>query len=72
TIRGTASNPQVGVNPLSVFTPAMFRDLFRRAPPARPSQGASQATPDAAASQEPQASTPQPGIRPKIEDDGGR
>ncbi|MFZ3581933.1 DUF3971 domain-containing protein [Loktanella sp. DJP18] len=33
TLRGTPGNPQVGVNPLSVFTPGMFRDIFRRPPP---------------------------------------
>lgn len=33
TIGGTASAPQVGVNPLSAFTPGMFRDIFRRSPP---------------------------------------
>ena len=33
TIRGTPGNPDVGVNPLSVFTPGMFRDIFRRPPP---------------------------------------
>ncbi|MEM9498766.1 MAG: AsmA-like C-terminal region-containing protein [Pseudomonadota bacterium] len=34
TIRGAASAPVVGVNPLSAFTPGMFRELFRRRPPA--------------------------------------
>ncbi|MEL6683593.1 MAG: AsmA-like C-terminal region-containing protein, partial [Pseudomonadota bacterium] len=33
TIGGTSSAPQVGVNPLSAFTPGMFRDIFRRSPP---------------------------------------
>ena len=33
TIRGTPGNPDVGVNPLSVFTPGMFREIFRRPPP---------------------------------------
>ncbi|MGL5009912.1 MAG: DUF3971 domain-containing protein [Paracoccaceae bacterium] len=30
---GSADDPQVGVNPLSILTPGMFRDLFRRPPP---------------------------------------
>ncbi|MFD1344080.1 AsmA-like C-terminal region-containing protein, partial [Litorisediminicola beolgyonensis] len=33
TLTGPASQPQVAVNPLSVFTPAMFREIFRRPPP---------------------------------------
>ena len=32
-IDGPASAPRVRVNPLSVFTPAMFREIFRRPPP---------------------------------------
>jgi len=32
-LTGQAANPRVSVNPLSVFTPGMFRELFRRAPP---------------------------------------
>ena len=32
-LRGPARDPEVSVNPLSVFTPGMFRDIFRRAPP---------------------------------------
>lgn len=32
-LRGTAENPNVQVNPLSIFTPGMFRDLFRRPAP---------------------------------------
>ncbi|SEL07712.1 Protein of unknown function [Roseivivax marinus] len=32
-IRGTSTAPEVAVNPLSVFTPGMFRELFRRPPP---------------------------------------
>ncbi len=32
-IGGTAAAPQVSVNPLSAFTPGMFRDIFRRSPP---------------------------------------
>ncbi|ETX16545.1 hypothetical protein OCH239_01590 [Roseivivax halodurans JCM 10272] len=32
-IEGTADAPRVAVNPLSVFTPGMFREIFRRPPP---------------------------------------
>lgn len=32
-IRGTSDAPQVSVNPLSAFTPGMFRNIFRRDPP---------------------------------------
>jgi hypothetical protein len=30
-LRGSPDAPEVGVNPLSVLTPGMFRDIFRRA-----------------------------------------
>ena len=33
TLRGTADDPSIGVNPLSIITPGMFRDLFRGPPP---------------------------------------
>ena len=32
-LTGTADDPQVFVNPLSILTPGMFRDIFRRPPP---------------------------------------
>ncbi|WP_425098988.1 AsmA-like C-terminal region-containing protein [Tropicibacter sp. S64] len=32
-LKGPVSGPRVSVNPLSVFTPGMFRDIFRRPPP---------------------------------------
>jgi hypothetical protein len=32
-IRGSADAPDVQVNPLSILTPGMFRELFRRPPP---------------------------------------
>ncbi|MGI3164486.1 DUF3971 domain-containing protein [Pseudooceanicola sp. 200-1SW] len=32
-LSGPASDPRVRVNPLSIFTPAMFREIFRRPPP---------------------------------------
>ena len=35
-IGGTAAAPAVSVNPLSAFTPGMFREIFRRAPPKVP------------------------------------
>ncbi len=36
TLKGTPDEPIVSVNPLSIFTPAMFRELFRRPPPKLP------------------------------------
>ena len=33
TLKGTASDPQVGVNPLSILTPGMFREIFRSPAP---------------------------------------
>ncbi len=35
TLRGPVSDPAVGVNPLSILTPGLFRDIFRRPPPTR-------------------------------------
>lgn len=32
-LRGTAEEPDVRVNPLSILTPGMFRDIFRSPPP---------------------------------------
>ena len=32
-VRGAVQDPRVGVNPLSIFTPGMFRQIFRSAPP---------------------------------------
>lgn len=32
-LRGTADDPRISVNPLSILTPGMFRDIFRHAPP---------------------------------------
>ena len=32
-VTGTAEAPNVAVNPLSVLTPGMFRELFRQRPP---------------------------------------
>ncbi len=32
-LRGTAEAPDVSINPLSVLTPGMFREIFRTAPP---------------------------------------
>ena len=48
-LRGTAAAPRVQVNPLSILTPGMFRDLFRSAPPTLPQANS------------PQASSPQAG-----------
>ena len=36
TMTGTASDPKIAVNPLSIFTPAMFREIFRKPPPEVP------------------------------------
>ena len=33
---GTVKQPAVSVNPLSVLTPGLFRDIFRSPPPALP------------------------------------
>ena len=33
---GTSDNPRVKVNPLSILTPGMFREIFRRPPPKLP------------------------------------
>lgn len=33
TMRGPAGQPRVEVNPLSILTPGMFREIFRRPPP---------------------------------------
>jgi len=35
---GSAKQPKVQVNPLSILTPGMFREIFRRPPPQVPSQ----------------------------------
>ncbi|WP_141399451.1 hypothetical protein [Rhodobacter maris] len=32
-IDGTADRPQISINPLSIFTPGAFREIFRRPPP---------------------------------------
>ncbi|MDU8911037.1 AsmA-like C-terminal region-containing protein [Aestuariicoccus sp. MJ-SS9] len=32
-LSGAAEKPRVAVNPLSIFTPGMFREIFRRPPP---------------------------------------
>lgn len=38
TVRGTSDNPRVSVNPLSLLTPGMFREIFRRPIPSLESQ----------------------------------
>ncbi|MFT6452599.1 MAG: hypothetical protein ACJA06_002101 [Halocynthiibacter sp.] len=37
-LSGGASDPVVKVNPLSILTPGMFREIFRRPPPKQPAQ----------------------------------
>lgn len=37
-LSGGADKPSVQVNPLSILTPGMFREIFRRPPPKRPAQ----------------------------------
>lgn len=32
-MRGSSDAPRITINPLSIFTPGMFREIFRRAPP---------------------------------------
>ena len=39
TVQGPAGAPQVRVNPLSILTPGMFREIFRTAPPALTAPG---------------------------------
>ena len=36
-MRGPASQPKVGVNPLSILTPGAFREIFRQKAPTPPS-----------------------------------
>lgn len=36
TLKGTADEPKIGVNPLSILTPGMFREIFRGPPPELP------------------------------------
>ncbi|MEB8386412.1 DUF3971 domain-containing protein [Rhodobacteraceae bacterium KMM 6894] len=38
TLKGSASKPKVSVNPLSLLTPGMFREIFRRPPPGQVSR----------------------------------
>ncbi len=41
TLKGDAAAPEVKVNPLSILTPGVLREIFRRAPPETPGAGAS-------------------------------
>ena len=41
-LTGSAADPKVRVNPLSILTPGAFRDLFRRPPPSLPAAEPSQ------------------------------
>lgn len=51
-LRGTAEAPEVSVNPLSILTPGMFRELFR-APPPRIPRAAGEAPPEPVAPRPP-------------------
>jgi len=35
-LKGDSRRPRVSVNPMSILTPGMFREIFRRPPPTRP------------------------------------
>ncbi len=35
-LKGDSRSPRVSVNPMSILTPGMFREIFRRPPPTRP------------------------------------
>lgn len=48
TLKGPVASPRVGVNPLSLLTPGMFREIFRRAPPRVPPNTPTRATQDEA------------------------
>lgn len=47
-LKGPKDAPRVQVNPLSVFTPGVFRELFRRPPPQRPGAEAPEGEEDGA------------------------
>ncbi len=67
TMKGPASKPEVSVNPLSAFTPAMFREIFRRAPPKvtrdAGTVGAAQVSPPAEAQTPPPDKTTPPAAK---------
>ncbi|PVA12081.1 hypothetical protein DC366_02445 [Pelagivirga sediminicola] len=64
TLRGPAASPSVGVNPLSLLTPGMFREIFRRPPPAPP---AAQRPAEGTAAPAPQAGTAPPQVRKPVD-----
>ncbi|MFX0545767.1 DUF3971 domain-containing protein [Roseovarius sp. S1116L3] len=66
TLRGGAAAPKVSVNPLSLLTPGMFREIFRRQAPSPPD-----ARPPGTAGSEPEASAPAPSP-PRRQDLGGQ
>ncbi len=47
-MRGTAEDPAISVNPLSILTPGMFRDIFRQSPPALNREGIAEPAPEVA------------------------
>ncbi|MDO5757410.1 MAG: AsmA-like C-terminal region-containing protein [Rhodobacterales bacterium] len=48
TLKGPVASPRVAVNPLSLLTPGMFREIFRRTPPRPPARAPARAAPEAA------------------------
>ncbi|MGK7653307.1 hypothetical protein ACSQ76_13075 [Roseovarius sp. B08] len=73
TLKGPARSPRVSVNPLSAFTPGMFRELFRRPAPelpqsTRPAQGDQQGT--QGGTDRPQSQAPQ--SSPRVRDFNNR
>lgn len=59
TLKGPAKKPRVSVNPLSAFTPGMFRELFRRPAPKLPqSTGAPQTSQQGSSAPQGQSQSP--------------
>ena len=38
TLTGDVDDPEIDINPLSILTPGVFREIFRRPPPEAPSE----------------------------------
>ncbi len=67
TLKGPTAAPEVGVNPLSLLTPGMFREIFRRAPPEPPQRAAPQG--QISSGEEGAGAAPAPIVKPR--DRGG-